>query len=88
MRYVKKAVVIEAFQFGVDLHPKWFDMACKKGFVEHKRNIHNRSDDVCLIKTLEGIMTAKVGDYIIQGVKGELYPCKADIFRETYSACE
>lgn len=36
------------------------------------------------IKTLEGTMRADVGDWIIQGVKGELYPCKPDIFAATY----
>jgi len=36
------------------------------------------------IKTLEGTMTAQEGDWIIQGVKGELYPCKPDIFDATY----
>jgi len=36
------------------------------------------------IKTLEGIHHASVGDYIIQGVNGELYPCKPDIFEKTY----
>ena len=36
------------------------------------------------IVTLEGIMHASVGDYIITGVKGEKYPCKPDIFEQTY----
>ena len=36
------------------------------------------------IKTLEGIMTAEIGDYIICGIKGELYPCKPDIFEASY----
>ena len=36
------------------------------------------------IKTLEGVMTATVGDYIIKGVNGEFYPCKPDIFEKTY----
>jgi hypothetical protein len=36
------------------------------------------------IETLEGIMRAEVGDWIIRGVKGELYPCKPDIFEATY----
>jgi hypothetical protein len=36
------------------------------------------------IKTLEGIMTAIVGDWIIKGIKGEFYPCKNDIFLMTY----
>ena len=38
------------------------------------------------IPTLEGIMTAKPGDWIIRGVKGEFYPCKPDIFEATYEA--
>ncbi len=38
-----------------------------------------------LIETLEGVMRAKVGDYIIKGVQGELYPCKPDIFALTYA---
>lgn len=36
------------------------------------------------IPTLEGTMTASAGDWIIRGVKGELYPCKPDIFVATY----
>lgn len=37
-----------------------------------------------VIKTLEGDMTAEVGDWLITGVKGEVYPCKPDIFEQTY----
>jgi hypothetical protein len=37
-----------------------------------------------VIDTLEGQMRASVGDYIIQGVNGEFYPCKSDIFKKTY----
>lgn len=37
-----------------------------------------------VINTLEGDMKANVGDYIIKGIKGELYPCRKDIFEETY----
>ena len=40
------------------------------------------------IETLEGVMRANLGDYIIRGVKGELYPCKPDIFRATYAKVE
>lgn len=36
------------------------------------------------INTLEGNMKAEIGDYIIKGVHGEFYPCKEDIFKETY----
>ena len=41
-------------------------------------------DDSIFIDTLEGTMEAKVGDYIIKGVKGEFYSCKPDIFEATY----
>jgi hypothetical protein len=40
--------------------------------------------ETMVIKTLEGDMIASVGDYIIKGVKGEFYPCKPDIFEQTY----
>lgn len=40
------------------------------------------------IETLEGVMHASAGDYIITGVHGEQYPCKPDIFEETYELVE
>lgn len=40
------------------------------------------------IKTLEGVMKANYGDYIIEGVSGEYYPCKPDIFKKTYEEVE
>ena len=40
------------------------------------------------INTLEGIMYGSVGDWIIRGVQGEIYPCKPDIFDQTYEAVE
>ena len=43
-----------------------------------------RTTERITIHTLEGDMVAEVGDWVITGVKGEKYPCKDDIFRETY----
>lgn len=43
---------------------------------------------VVFIKTLEGTMEASVGDYIIKGVNGEIYPCKPEIFGKTYDILE
>jgi len=40
------------------------------------------------IRTLEGTMRANIGDWIIKGVQGEFYPCRADIFEQTYEAVE
>ena len=86
LRYRKKPVVIEAFQVQPDdgmtrpLPPMWLvsAMACRPPSVLP-------SDGGGLdIHTLEGVMRADVGDWIIRGVKGELYPCKPDIFEATY----
>lgn len=82
MKYRKKPIVIEAFQIGFDKEPNWF---VGSPFVEVV------SADYChkfYIKTLEGRMFAGFGDWIIKGVNGELYPCKADIFEKTYEAAE
>jgi hypothetical protein len=45
-------------------------------------------DDHMVIDTLEGKMIANLGDWIIKGVQGEFYPCKPDIFEQTYEAVE
>lgn len=45
-----------------------------------------RTDVELVIKTLEGDMTASPGDYIIQGLRGEFYPCKPDVFSLKYQA--
>ena len=45
---------------------------------------HERVTGGLIIKTLEGEHLASIGDYIIKGVQGEFYPCKPDIFEETY----
>lgn len=44
----------------------------------------DKDNPVMKIKTLEGVMNANVGDWIIKGVNGEFYPCKPDIFEKTY----
>jgi len=77
MKYRKKPVVVEAFRYYVDARPDWFtDKVTNDEIITFKTH--------CEIVTLEGIMRGEVGDYIIQGVKGEVYPCKTDIFEATY----
>jgi len=49
---------------------------------------HTPADGKLYIPTLEGTMTANPGDWIIRGVKGEIYPCKPDIFAATYESEE
>jgi hypothetical protein len=69
MKYRKKPVVIEATQwFKHGDHPSVIEKDSSEGYIQ----------------TLEGIMRVIPGDYIITGVKGEMYPCKPDIFEATY----
>lgn len=79
-KYRKKPVVIEAWQIGSDeTWPNWLEEAICNGSVLMPLN-----EDWWVVKTLEGDHIASLDDYIIQGVKGELYPCKPDIFEQTY----
>lgn len=48
------------------------------------RTISKLGKDILRVDTLEGVMRANLGDYIIEGVNGETYPCKPDIFEKTY----
>lgn len=80
--YRKKPVVIEAVQWTGT--PTSYSEICLLAGDEIPSHADN--PDVLVIKTLEGGMCANVGDYIIKGVKGELYPCKPDIFEMTYEA--
>lgn len=84
MRYRKKPVVIEAFHFTgtQDLFDDlaWLTKALRSGTVYYQGG----ENPYLTIETWEGKMRANVGDWIIQGVKGELYPCKPDIFALTY----
>ena len=76
-KYRKKPVVIEAFQWTIDQVPDWWILKSGNFIVD----VNSGS---VFIPTLEGTHEAKVNDFIIQGVKGELYPCKPDIFEMTY----
>lgn len=86
MKYVKKPVVIEAFSLVPgELIPNWFTEAMDSGKVTL---ISDGSGLRAYIETLEGTMFAAPGDYIIRGIYGELYPCKPDIFKQTYDPVE
>lgn len=86
MRFRKKPVVIEAVQFNEQFWgdlDKWLtDSDAKHMFVvsPDRMSLH--------IETLEGTMVAYPGDWIIKGVQGEFYPCKPDIFEQTYEVVD
>lgn len=76
-QYRKKPVVIEAVQWRGNNYDEIFTF-CTGG----KASTH--SDGTLRIYTLEGEMIGSKGDWIIKGVKGEFYPCKPDIFEQSY----
>jgi hypothetical protein len=83
MKYRKKPVVIDAIQFKGD---NWEKMG---EFIGQKASLAKKyGEPVLLINTLEGEMRADINDWIIKGVKGEFYPCKPDIFQQTYELAE
>ena len=81
-RFRKKPVVIDAFEFTWPLEnaPSWFSRAINDGVVFCQGGV----EPYLTIKTLEGDHRANLGDWIIRGVQGELYPIKPDIFAATY----
>ena len=90
-KYRKKPVIIEAFQLNERgmVEEDWFwDAVTSTSIITHDFGKNEPGKAWCEIKTLEGVMVAKAGDYIIRGVHGEIYPCKADIFHETYEVVE
>lgn len=86
MKYRKKPVVIDAFKWTGDVNqtedPNWIVEAIKDGRIYFEG--HGTENVLMRIDTLEGVMAANRGDFIIRGVKGEIYPCKPDIFKATY----
>lgn len=83
LKYRKKPVVIEAVQFLDDTQDVCLNFA-GNGTRNCFHDFDWESNPILKIKTLEGVMTANIGDWIIKGVSGEFYPCKPDIFEKTY----
>ena len=84
MIYRKKPVEIEAWEFtreALKSNDSWVRL-----YVDELHLISQHAGEVLYIEidTLEGTMRANLGDFIIKGVQGEFYPCKPDIFEQTY----
>ena len=102
MKYRKKPVVVEAFQMTKERRwdnsewPNWLNQAWQQGAGEgglwpnpdcpNAEGHKSPAELVC--GTLEGVCRIDWGDWIIQGIEGEIYPCKPDIFEATYDAEE
>jgi hypothetical protein len=91
MKFRKKPVVIDAIQWtGNNLHevidftgkhPRWSEWF--SSWEDYEERV-SKDGGIFKIITLEGVMEAIPGDWIIRGVNGEHYPCKPDIFAKTY----
>ena len=87
MKFRKKPVVIDAVQWAGN------NLSEIQAFYKPARAMPLMYDGILVgndihIHTLEGMMIANKGDWIIKGVKGEFYPCKPDIFEQTYEPVE
>ena len=95
MKYTKKPITIEAFQYTGKIRAGWPQWALRRTKYETELDYIVDLDDTGLVLTwpdnnliiftLEGKMKVSKGDWIVKGVNGELYPIKPDIFEATYS---
>jgi hypothetical protein len=95
-KYRKKPIEVEAFQITRATRrdnsnwPNWLHQAWQKEPTEEGslRPITSSPHGELIIYTKEGDMFVKFNDYIIQGIQGEIYPCKPDIFEATYESLD
>lgn len=96
MKYRKKPIEVDAVLWNGDNQREMFDFLTNGEKVNDYMTAsgdsflidHSAVKGGLVIKTLEGKMAATIGDYIIKGVNGEFYPCKPDIFEQTYERVE
>ena len=93
-KYRKKPLVIEAYHWlgegSTDPTPAWLDDAWSKWpYIGGISNDHEPGGGPRIyVVTLEGVMIATPGDYIIRGAEGEIYPCKQSVFDASYDKVE
>jgi hypothetical protein len=87
-KYRKRPVEIEAWEYTgfADGESGWDILHWIDDTGDKAGGFGQGADAELRITTLEGVMSARVGDFIIRGVQGEFYPCKPDIFTATYEA--
>ena len=85
MKYRKKPIIIEAIQYTGDNHNEIRDF-CPVIIVDF--DSRPRPCFELYVHTLEGEMHLSKGDYLIKGVFGEFYPCKPEVFHNTYEPVE
>ena len=81
MKAIKKPIAVDVWQLdfeNIRFAPDWVKEA-----LEANRIVYRGEGGYWTIHTIEGSMFADNGSYLIKGVKGELYPCRKDVFEET-----
>lgn len=86
-KYIKKPVVVEAVKLDIPNNDKEV-LAFVGAFGENGSAVVDYEKQTMAIPTLAGVMTVRNGDYIIKGIKGEVYPSEASVFERTYSPTE
>ena len=93
-KYRKRPVVIEAFQMTNERRwdnsewPAWLHLAWNSKGEGAMWCAKEKPNDTLYLGTKEGAHVVSWNDWIIQGIQGELYPCKPDIFEQTYESVE
>ena len=89
-KYRKKPVVIEAMRFDTSSYSAMTEVArwCGGLICSEAKSDWTDAAYWLDIPTLEGVMKVSPGDYIIRGVQGEFYPCKPNIFEDTYEVVD
>lgn len=83
-RYRKRPMVIEAMQWtGDNIHQIWDWAGAQDVYGPTEKNLNS-----LIISTLEGKMRCNLGDFVLKGIRGELYPCEKSIFIESYEEVE
>ena len=84
MKAIKKPVIVDVARWIGDIESLEEIEKLKGSEFTQEEKLQFLLHEQVLIPTLEGPLTASLGDYVIRGVHGELYPVKPDIFEETY----
>lgn len=90
MKYRKKPIIVEVWQLQMPM-TSWLMASMPRWLYDNRHLLYfdiDNKGDFMKIRTLEGDMFARSGDYIIKGIRDEIYPCRQDIFKETYEQVE
>ena len=89
-KVIKKPIIVEAFEVTKEFISQFSKLTIvgninkNETMIGYVNNLEVKNEQL-IVKTLEGDMKCNIGDFVIKGVRGEFYPCRRDIFLETYN---